>query len=542
MSQNFLLSLLPAYRSQRVAWETQARDLRRQLDQLGNLVLSQAKTIPTQDSVERAPWNHPFLEADKIRRFREYSEQVWQFADKHGAARPGRKIQCGFSVNMAQNMYKWGGLASKYGHESALILNPMDNCVISQPEWEEYDGEYGNIFDVPGFVRKSGKLTPGIPVLRPSMDAGVLINALAGFNMGDRKPLLDIMAAHQGMRHEPFFAYAGVYPYFAWACDLHKFEVNCIAGLPIAAYLGGKPYCAIPVGADFETDCGRGDDYGKIVSLSFGAARFIFFSNPHSLGHARRLGLDNGVYLPYPMDSRDRYCPGEGAARKDWVKKYGDGIYVLSTSRIDAAVKGNGEGLLKALVAAAGRNPALKFVFLLWGSNADMFQKQIDASPCARQFIILPPVGKQRLIDYYRSSDIVLDHFVYGYYGATALEAAAVGKPVVMKLRAEQYSPLYAADVAPVFNVSRPEEVQDTLLRLAGDAALRLSAGEKMRQWLVRSHGEEKAVPRMMSLLALAADRVPLPDEIAALNPLLDPLSDNEIAYHKSCLRQPPEK
>ena len=58
------------------------------------------------------------------------------------------------------------------------------------------------------------------------------------------------------------------------------------------------------------------------------------------------------------------------------------------------------------------------------------------------------PVGKHQLIDYYRSCDIVLDHFVYGYYGTTALEAAGIGKPVVMKLRADQDAALYRGDVA----------------------------------------------------------------------------------------------
>lgn len=45
--------------------------------------------------------------------------------------------------------------------------------------------------------------------------------------------------------------------------------------------------------------------------LAFSAARFIIISNPHTLGHSRRIGLTNGVYLPYPMDD-EKYSPGAG--------------------------------------------------------------------------------------------------------------------------------------------------------------------------------------------------------------------------------------
>jgi glycosyltransferase involved in cell wall biosynthesis len=150
--------------------------------------------------------------------------------------------------------------------------------------------------------------------------------------------------------------------------------------------------------------------------------------------------------------------------------------------------------------------------------------------------VLLEPVGKKRLIDYYRSCDVVLDHFVYGYYGATALEAAAIGKPVVMKLRADHYAPLYRGDVAPVEQAGTPEEVQTALLGLVDSADRRAERGREMRNWLVRNHGEQKTAPVMLALLQLAADKVRLPRGLD--NPLTDPLSADERAYHERC-RQP---
>src|SRR5207253_2776424 len=140
------------------------------------------------------------------------------------------------------------------------------------------------------------------------------------------------------------------------------------------------------------------------------------------------------LYVPYPMDD-SRYCPGEPSARQQWEQRFGPGFYVLSTARLDQAVKGN-SGLFDDLARLALRLPSVRFVFLSWGADAGALAQRIERACLQKNFIMLPPVGKARLIDYYRSCDCVLDQLVYGYYGATGLEALSVGKPVVMRILA----------------------------------------------------------------------------------------------------------
>jgi len=188
------------------------------------------------------------------------------------------------------------------------------------------------------------------------------------------------------------------------------------------------------------------------------------------------------------------------------------------------------------LIDLAKAKKNLRFIFLSWGNSATKLKQIIADEGVQSQFILLPPVGKKRLIDYYRSCDIVLDQFVYGYYGATGLEAASIGKPVVMHLRAEQYAPLYVGDVAPVSNASTLDEVYQNLTALVDDIDFRKQKGEAMRAWVLRNHGEQKTVPLMLALLRLTADQVSLPPDL--VNPLCDPLTDEEIAYHSSCLRR----
>lgn len=503
---------------------------------VGDRWLSSVRASVISTSRDAHPWKHPYLSTKNIQSFRSYSEEIWSFALSY-ATTARTKLRSAFSVNMAQNMYKWARLAKQYGADATLFLHAMDNTALNTPQWEEFDGEYSHIFDGNGFLAQFADVIPEVPWERIPLDSTVLANAYSAYQGGHAKPLLRLMSECNGMRHEVFSSHPSFFAYYDWAKALSQFDVIYAASAPFAAYASGRPYCLFSVGGDLQFDCGRGDWFGQAMTLAFNGGRFLMISNPHTLGHSRRLGLTNGVYLPYPMDT-ERYCPGFGSARAQWDSEYGPGIYVLTTARLDSGVKGHGDEFFRMLASVAQERPNLRFIFLAWGHSADEFKKRIQRGGLQKQLIVLAPVGKKRLINYYRSCDAVLDQFVYGYYGATALEAASIGKPVVMKIHADQYSPLYADDVAPVMNVSTPAEIRQAILSLADSADLRTRMGEAMRNWVVRNHGEAKTTPLLLALLRLAADRVPLPTHL--VNPLCEPESEDEIAYHQSCLQPAP--
>jgi glycosyltransferase involved in cell wall biosynthesis len=489
------------------------------------------------DSVDPAPWFHPYLNENNIRRFREYSEAIWHWSMDYSRSQ-SRPLKIAFAVNMAQSMYKWARLAQKYHARPTLFLNPMDYSALSLPEWEDYDGEYPDILDGTGFLNQNKNLKAEVPCERFPMEGSEILDAYQAFGQGKRKPFLSLLAQSPGLHHEILFSYQGVHPYYPWAKALSRFDAVYISNSAIPAYISGRPYCAFSCGADLQFDAGRGDDFGEISVLSFNAARFLLLTNPHALGHCRRLGLTNGVYLPYPMDD-ERYCPGIGKSREEWIERYGVGVFVLMTSRIDPGIKGQNESFFQTLVEVAQQRPQLRFIFLSWGENVSEFRRRIEASGLPNQFLLFPPVGKKRLIDYYRSCDMVLDQFVFGYYGATGLEAASIGKPIIMKIKKEHYAPLYRGDIMPALNADTPAEMGKALLELADHDHLRVEMGTAMRQWLVRNHGEAKTVPLLLSLLRVTADQAPLPPDLK--NPLMAKESIKERIYHSRCLVKRPQ-
>ncbi len=484
-------------------------------------------------SVDESPWEHPFLTQENLARFRRYSEGVWQIASRYASGRPER-LRCAFAVNLAQNMYNWARLAQKYGAQVALFPDVEHKTALSCPEWEDYQGEFENIQDGAAFLRENHGLTPEVPCYRIPRDGEDLLTAFQKQSGGSSSEFSRLREQAPGLRYDQLLAYPGFYPYYRWAKALSEFDVVYAANMPFAAYASGAPYSVCPTGGEVRVACGKPDVLGHVLRLSFSSARFVTISNPHLLSHCRRLGFGNGVYLPFPVDDQ-RYCPGEGQARIQWEQAYGKGVFVFTPVRLDEGVKGFGGSLFEALLQVIRVRPEARFVLIAWGDHASRMKDRINNSQFRRHFILLHPVGKKRLIDYYRSCDVVLDQLVWGYYGATALEAAAIGKPIVMKLRNDQYAPLYQGDVAPVAHATDLSDVINHLTHLIGRADERVHVGTDLRQWLVRTHGAERTVPLLLGLLRLTADGVPLPQDL--VNPLQDSESEEEKAYHAGCLR-----
>ncbi|HJU43099.1 MAG TPA: glycosyltransferase [Vicinamibacterales bacterium] len=488
-------------------------------------------------SADYEPWRHPYLVADNFRRFRDYSKEVWQFALAHAATRE-TPLRCAFTPNLVQNMYKFADMARRRGALADLYLNDMDEMASSRPEWEEFDGEHHDVFDGPGFLAAHPELQSRVPTYRvPNRpEDNALLEAFRLFCEGRREPLLAMLAEAPGVRYEPLLSYKGFYTYWEFAKALAKYDVIYTANVPFAAYFSGRPYCVCSVGGDLSWDAGRTDDWGRAMTLAFNAARFDFISNPHTIGYCRRLGFTNGVFLPYPMDDR-RYSPGPGKTRAEWEATWGKGTYVLTTARLDARDKGFDEHFLAMLASVSRRRRELRFVVVAWGTNAQALREKVDAAGFGAQVIFVLPAGKLRLIDYYRSCDVVLDQLVMGYYGSTALEAAMIGKPVIMKIRREHYEALYDGAVMPVRNVKHVADVERALIDYLDHPETLARDGEAMRRWAVQAHGEERTMPLLLGMLRLAADHVPLPAHL--VNPLRAPLTAQETEYHQACLTEP---
>jgi len=104
-------------------------------------------------------------------------------------------------------------------------------------------------------------------------------------------------------------------------------------------------------------------------------------------------------------------------------------------------------------------------------------------------------VPNREALEMYREADIVFDQCMIGYHGYFALEAMAMGKPVVVFIRDPNID-LLAPDECPLVNV-RPETVEEVLFELIQDRARLNQLGRQGRQYIDRHYTLEALAERM---------------------------------------------
>jgi glycosyltransferase involved in cell wall biosynthesis len=223
----------------------------------------------------------------------------------------------------------------------------------------------------------------------------------------------------------------------------------------------------------------------------------------------RRYSLTNLVYVPFLVND-ERYSPGPAVCREAWQAATGGRFFVLMTSRQDYLFKGS-DIAIQGFARFAAQVPEARLVVTGWGSDREKAADLFRELGIAERVHVVPIAGKRRLVDYLRSADCVIDQLSIGYYGASALEAMACGRPVVMKLNREQYDALLPEGCAPVCNAATPEEVAVQLVRLAGEAGFAAAAGDRLRQWFLRTHDNRKW-GRVMDAILMASGQGRLPD------------------------------
>jgi glycosyltransferase involved in cell wall biosynthesis len=111
----------------------------------------------------------------------------------------------------------------------------------------------------------------------------------------------------------------------------------------------------------------------------------------------------------------------------------------------------------------------------------------------------IPQQNKAGLRDCLGACDVVADQFTYGFYGISALEAMAVGRPVLVHLDPHGLKK-FGVEPPPVVSVHTEEEICDALGRLADDRSGAEAIGAQAREWMIRYHGWEPVVDRYLDL------------------------------------------
>ncbi|CAN5369993.1 hypothetical protein BH10PSE19_BH10PSE19_20390 [soil metagenome] len=472
------------------------------------------------------PWKHPWLTRENLSAMKCYSQIFREKLHKLTENIDTTKFRFGFCGNIANNLYLRTVPLRKAGMDITNFLHPQDTYVMSQPQWEEFDGILQNGETDINRLIEQGVIMPTVSGVECHPEINSAPYTTPANQLENRPNYLPLI---------PYLRYGGYLSLTPTLEAIQIMDALLTMQVPFMAYLSGRPYITTQMGGDIWIEAARGDQLGALQRESFANAKAFLVSNPWSFAHARRYGFRHMIYLPLILD-QNVYSPGEGNTRSEWEASSGGSFFVLTTSRLDEAVKGSSIAL-DGVAAFLRAVPEARFVVSGWGKDRNKSEKHLEELGIADKVIWLPLSGKARLRDYLRSADCFIDQFVLGYFGSAGLEAMACGLPMISRIEHMQYEALCETGAPPVLNAENSAEVTQHLIKLAQNSEWKKEISSITRQWFVANHGSERWIKDYRAMLVATALNYNFSFEDS---PLMASLSHEEREYHANELANAP--
>jgi glycosyltransferase involved in cell wall biosynthesis len=499
------------------------------------LLPRELRTSDQWQSWDPAPFSHPWLNVKNLTEVRHFNDRILaRIVGQYGGS-DSKKRSYGFVGNLANNMTMRALPLRKAGYKISIFLHPQDHMVMSQPGWEFFDQELSSSETNTERLAADGVTLPDVPETykiaeTPQQGVGELVAlavATAAFEW--RR-----VGVPRFVRQRDLLLWPGYFSFLDVLKSLQHYDCLLAAQAPYLAYLSGRPYLTSQTGGDLWLESARHDAFGNLQRLAYRSSSAILATNPWAYSNARRYGFKHVLYVPLLVDM-DRYAPGAPTQRESWKAQVGGDFFALMTSRIDRTWKGSHIGL-EGFRRFAERHPGARLVVVGWGAAADDIE-MFKAAGIEGKVITLPIIGKPKLIECLRSADCLIDQFMIGYYGATALEAMSTGLPVTMHLRRDQYDALCPTGAPPTLDAQTEDEVAHALQKLYQSPDERRTIADASRQWIARNHSVEVWGIVYGALLNAVASGAKLNFR---RSPLARPLTRMERDYHADCLSKAP--
>jgi len=114
----------------------------------------------------------------------------------------------------------------------------------------------------------------------------------------------------------------------------------------------------------------------------------------------------------------------------------------------------------------------------------------------AEVFPLLDIIQHEQMTDYYGKIDVWVDRVGHGFYGFAAVEAAAMGIPVITQIGEEEKA--FVPD-CPFISVNRTD-VAAAIVSLAEDETSRKALGARAREYVVGIHDSTRVARRCLEL------------------------------------------
>ncbi len=273
-----------------------------------------------------------------------------------------------------------------------------------------------------------------------------------------------------------------------------KYElIHAHVELPIFAMLSMKPYIAHSHGSDLTELAFQRSIKAKLLRHAYKKAKLVISSTPHQFPLIAKLKIKNALLIPTPWNY-ENFVPKQVDR-----SEYGSKFLIFHATAQDWRLKGN-DSFLQAFVRLCKEREDVMLIIIERGVDLQRAHEFLQSERTANKVkFIKGPLKQFELLYYYNLADIVVDQFVIGSVGTTAMEALSCGKPVIAFIYNEFYEKLYG-EAPPIINSKDEHSIYNALVRLIDSRDLCKQIGLKSREWMLKHLDTQKIAKKYVQI------------------------------------------
>jgi len=429
-------------------------------------------------------------------------------------------MKIGIYCGLANNMYVFAHGLAEQACDICYIRDRSDRYPMSQPVWEDVAFSMG-YSDVPRAASwewsRWSEFEAGVKWMAPDW----LYDPLA-------EPGGDVEArpqSKQGILDSLFLRYYLREPHRAPALrKMQSCDVLLVSGVEgaVLANASGQPYVIWPFGGDLMIAAGQFrpkliPPWPRFVHNMLQRQLVMAYENALCVGAHEPTALVTDFYgtehflrkykverIAIPIATRRR---ADQATRREQIGVLLESVGIRTPSRrylgfvpsrVDYEWKGQNR-LLRAFARLIRQRkaPDIHLIFSGWGEDFENARNFVHEERIGEQVTFLDcALSKPLLYRFYLAADFIVDQFIVGMCGTSALEAMSCGAPVITWINSAVARPW---GFPPVLQARTEEEIAAVLSDISEGRIDLEAAGARVQQWIARNYDPHTATCSLMA-------------------------------------------
>ena len=261
---------------------------------------------------------------------------------------------------------------------------------------------------------------------------------------------------------------------------------------PIFAMFSLKPIISQSVGDDLRELAFQKSIRGYLLRRAYHKSKAFIFEWPPHKPFVEKLGIKNPIFIPKLWDTT--------FFQNHNIKKNENRVLKLFHPLTQNWKEKGNDKFLKAFVRLCKEDIDVFLYYIDWGEDSQNAKEILNHPKVKNRVEIIPgPVSKERMLEYMKKSDILIDQFNSGSFTRTGIEGLNFGIPLLINFDKELHDSLFG-ESPPVFNARNEDEVFTCIKDLVNSKDKITEVAKKSQKWVKTHYDKEKNIQKYLQV------------------------------------------